>query len=39
MAMTEEFVDRSTAAAVEEQAKLQKHFGRFDIFFFLPTRS
>src|SRR4029079_13314998 len=35
MAATDEFVDRSTTAAVEEKAKLQKHFGRFDIFFFL----
>jgi amino acid transporter len=35
MAATDEFVDRSTTAAVEEKAKLQKHFGRFDMFFFL----
>jgi glutamate:GABA antiporter len=28
-------VDRTTKAALEEKAKLQKHFGRFDIFFFL----
>src|SRR5436190_8854561 len=30
-----EFVDFTTAAAVEEKAKLKKHFGRFDILFFL----
>ena len=30
-----EFYDRTTAAAVEERAKLKKHFGRFDMFFFL----
>jgi amino acid transporter len=28
-------VEHTTAAAVEEKAKLQKHFGRFDMFFFL----
>jgi glutamate:GABA antiporter len=28
-------VDHTTAAAVEEKAKLQKHFGRFDMLFFL----
>ncbi len=28
-------LEHSTAAAVEEKAKLKKHFGRFDIFFFL----
>ncbi len=28
-------VERTTAAAVEEKTKLQKHFGRFDMFFFL----
>jgi glutamate:GABA antiporter len=27
--------EHTTAAAVEEKAKLRKHFGRFDIFFFL----
>jgi amino acid transporter len=27
--------ERTTAAAVEEKTKLQKHFGRFDMFFFL----
>ena len=27
--------DHETVAAVEEKAKLQKHFGRFDMFFFL----
>jgi amino acid transporter len=31
----EEFVDHTTTAALEEKAKLQKHFGRFDMFFFL----
>src|SRR4051795_12957642 len=30
-----EFVDFTTAAALEEKAKLQKHFGRFDMLFFL----
>jgi amino acid transporter len=30
-----EFVDFTTAAAVEEKAKLRKHFGRFDMLFFL----
>ena len=31
-----EFLEHTTTkAAVEEKAKLQKHFGRFDIFFFL----
>src|ERR1700743_2740469 len=30
-----EFVEHTTAAAVEEKAKLQKHFGRFDMLFFL----
>ena len=32
---TDEFIDRTTSMAVEEKAKLQKHFGRFDIYFFL----
>jgi amino acid transporter len=27
--------ERTTAAALEEKTKLQKHFGRFDMFFFL----
>jgi hypothetical protein len=31
----DELVEHTTVAAVEEKAKLQKHFGRFDIFFFL----
>jgi glutamate:GABA antiporter len=31
----EEFVEHTTAAAIEEKAKLQKHFGRFDMLFFL----
>ncbi len=30
-----EFVDVTTEAALEEKAKLKKHFGRFDILFFL----
>src|SRR3954451_23998556 len=34
-ARPDEFVEHTTVAAVEEKAKLQKHFGRFDIFFFL----
>jgi amino acid transporter len=29
------FVERTTVAAVEEKAKLRKHFGRFDMLFFL----
>ncbi len=33
--MTATAVDHTTAAAVEEKAKLQKHFGRFDMLFFL----
>src|SRR4051794_19836762 len=28
-------MDRTTAAALEEKAKLQQHFGRFDMLFFL----
>ena len=35
MAVANEYVEHSTEAAVEEKAKLQKHFSRFDIFFFL----
>jgi amino acid transporter len=35
VAADEEFVEHTTSAAVEEKAKLQKHFGRFDMFFFL----
>ena len=35
MATSEQFVDTTTAAALEEKAKLQKHFNRFDIYFFL----
>ncbi len=31
----DEFVEHTTAAALEEKAKLQKHFGRFDMLFFL----
>src|SRR3979409_2703348 len=34
-ARADELVEVTTQAAVEEKAKLQKHFGRFDIFFFL----
>ncbi|MEA2291158.1 MAG: glutamate:GABA antiporter [Solirubrobacteraceae bacterium] len=30
-----ELVERTTEAALEEKAKLKKHFGRFDMFFFL----
>ena len=30
-----EFVEHTTAMALEEKAKLQKHFTRFDIYFFL----
>jgi glutamate:GABA antiporter len=30
-----QLVEETTAAAVEEKAKLRKHFGRFDMFFFL----
>src|SRR5213080_179564 len=33
--MTDEFVEQTTTAALEEKSKLQKHFGRFDMFFFL----
>ena len=33
--MSSGIVEHSTAAALEEKAKLVKHFGRFDIFFFL----
>ena len=32
---SDELVEHTTAAALEEKAKLQKHFTRFDIFFFL----
>ncbi len=35
MAVAEEFIEQTTAMAVEEKAKLQKHFTRFDIYFFL----
>jgi glutamate:GABA antiporter len=35
MAILEAPVEHTTAAALEEKAKLRKHFGRFDIFFFL----
>jgi amino acid transporter len=32
---TDELVEHTTVAALEEKAKLQKHFGRFDMLFFL----
>jgi glutamate:GABA antiporter len=31
----DQLVEHTTAAALEEKAKLKKHFGRFDMFFFL----
>jgi amino acid transporter len=31
----DEFVEHTTTAALEEKAKLKKHFGRFDMLFFL----
>ena len=34
-AIDEELVEHTTAAALEEKAKLKKHFGRFDMLFFL----
>src|SRR3954454_17845434 len=34
-AINDELVEHTTAAALEEKAKLKKHFGRFDMFFFL----
>src|SRR3954449_5399776 len=34
-ARPDELIERTTEAALEEKAKLQKHFSRFDIFFFL----
>jgi glutamate:GABA antiporter len=34
-ALDPEFVDRTTRLALEQKAKLQKHFGRFDVLFFL----
>ena len=34
-ALPSEFVDVTTQAALEEKVKLRKHFGRFDILFFL----
>src|SRR3954449_5433723 len=33
--MDEQLIEHTTAAALEEKAKLKKHFGRFDMFFFL----
>ena len=35
MASSDQFVEQTTSAAAEEKAKLQKHFSRFDIYFFL----
>ena len=35
MAASDQFIERTTSAALEEKAKLQKHFSRFDIYFFL----
>ena len=35
MAASDQFVEVTTSAALEEKAKLQKHFNRFDIYFFL----
>src|SRR3954470_6807239 len=35
MAIDEQLIEHTTAAALEEKAKLRKHFGRFDMFFFL----
>jgi hypothetical protein len=32
---SDEFVEHTTVAALEEKAKLRKHFGRFDMLFFL----
>ncbi len=34
-AVPSEFVDVTTEAALEEKSKLRRHFGRFDILFFL----
>lgn len=33
--MDPQLVEHTTTAALEEKAKLQRHFGRFDMFFFL----
>ena len=35
LAASDQFVEHTTSAALEEKAKLQKHFSRFDIYFFL----
>ncbi len=35
MASSDAAVEHTTSAALEEKAKLQRHFGRFDMFFFL----
>jgi len=35
LASAEEFVEHTTTMAVAERSKLQKHFTRFDIYFFL----
>ena len=34
-ALPPDVIETTTAAALEEKAKLRRHFGRFDIFFFL----
>jgi amino acid transporter len=33
--VAQEFVEETTSAAIEEMKKLQKHFGRFDMLFYL----
>ena len=35
MSLSQGPAEQTTSAAVEEKAKLQRHFGRFDMFFFL----
>jgi amino acid transporter len=35
MSVSQGAAEQTTSAAVEEKAKLQRHFGRFDMFFFL----
>jgi glutamate:GABA antiporter len=35
MSVSQGAAEQTTSAAVEERAKLQRHFGRFDMFFFL----
>ncbi|MBI4940376.1 MAG: amino acid permease, partial [Actinobacteria bacterium] len=34
-ALPPDVIETTTTAALEEKAKLKRHFGRFDIFFFL----